>query len=178
MQFFFEPEREHWVATAYIDGQVRLYDSLFSGKISNSLSKQICQVYQNAVVDESLPVAVVAVQQQTGKTECGVMAIANGYHAICGDDLSKVSYIPEKIREHLSKCMEKKALSPFPVAIPQKARSERTFKYIFIEVSCGCKRPDTYQNMIACDNCDRWLHLECAGLSSVPSGDWFCLNCS
>ena len=119
-----------------------------------------------------------AVQQQTGKTECGVMAIANGYHAICGDDLSKVSYISEKIREHLSKCMEKKALSPFPVAIPQKARSERTFKYIYIEVSCECKRPDTYQNMIACDNCDRWLHLECAGLSSVPSGDWFCLNCS
>ena len=43
------------IANYNIGGQVRLYDSLFSGKISNSLSKQICQVYQNAVVDESLP---------------------------------------------------------------------------------------------------------------------------
>ena len=40
-------------------------------------------MYQNAVVDERLLVAVVAVQQQTGATECGVMAIANGYHAVC-----------------------------------------------------------------------------------------------
>ena len=50
------------------------------------------------MVNVSLLVAVVAVQQQPGKTECGVMAIANGYHAICRDDLSKVSYIPEKKR--------------------------------------------------------------------------------
>ena len=49
-------------------------------------------MYLNAVVDERLLVAVVAVQQQTGATECGVMAIANGYHAVCGDDLSKVSH--------------------------------------------------------------------------------------
>ena len=38
---FFEPEREHWVATAYIDGQVRLYDSKFTGSLSTCLTKQI-----------------------------------------------------------------------------------------------------------------------------------------
>lgn len=73
LQFFFEPERKHWVATAYIDGQVRLYDGKFTGSLSTCLTKQICQVYQNAVVDERLLVAVVAVQQQTGATECGAM---------------------------------------------------------------------------------------------------------
>ena len=77
-------------------------------------------MYQNAVVDGSLPIAVMAVQQQTGSgaTECGVMAITNGYHAICGNDLSKVSYIPEKTREHLSRCMENKVLTPFPATTP------------------------------------------------------------
>ena len=123
MQFFFEPEQKHWVTIAFIDGQVRLYDTLFTGNLSTSLSQQICQVYQNAVVDGSLPIAVMAVQQQTGSgaTKCGVMAIANGYHAICGDDLSKVSYIPEKMREHLSRCMENKVLTPFPATTPDKA---------------------------------------------------------
>ena len=117
MQFFFEPEREHRVAIAYIDGQVQLYDSKFTGSLSTCLIKQICQVYLNAVVDERLLVAVVAVQQQTGVTECGVMAIANGYHAVCGDDLSKVYFIPEEMRGHLSTCMENKLLTPFPVEI-------------------------------------------------------------
>ena len=78
-------------------------------------------MYRNALVDGSLPIAVMAVQQQTGATERGVMAIANGYHAICGDDLSKVSYIPEKMREHLSRSMENKVLTPFPVTTPDKA---------------------------------------------------------
>ena len=181
LQFFFEPEREHWVATTYLDGQVQLYDSKFTGRLSTCLTKQICQIYQNAVVDERLLVAVVAVQQQTGATECGVMAIANGYHAVCGDDLSKVSFVPEEMRGHLSTCMENKLLTPFPTEItpgPDKGtRIEKTFKYINIEVSCECKRPDIYQNMIACDNCDRWMHMECAGLSTVPTGQWFCVNC-
>ena len=127
------------------------------------------------MVDENLLVAVVTVQQQTGTTECDVMAITNGYHAVCGDDLSRVSFIPTKMREHLSSCMENKFLTPFPVEVKRhKARMEQTFKYINIEVSCECKRPDTYQNMIACDGCDRWLHTECAGRSSVPTGEWFC----
>ena len=169
LQFFFEPERQQWVATAYIDGQVWLYDSKFTGNLSTCLTNQICQVYRNAVVDENLLAAIVAVQQQTGTTECGVMDMANGYHAVCGVDLSKVSFIPMKMREHLSSCMEKKLLTPFPVETKcNTARMEQTFKYINIEVSYECKRPDTYQNMIACDGCDRWLHMECAGLSSVP----------
>ena len=117
LQFFIEPERQHWVATAYIDGQVRLYDSNFTGSLSTCLTKQICQVYQNAVMDERLLVPVVAVQQQTGATECGVMAITNGYHAVYGDDLSEVSFIPEEMRGHLSTCMENKFLTPFPVEI-------------------------------------------------------------
>ena len=38
-----------------------------------------------------------------------------------------------------------------------------------VEVSCQCKRPDIYQNMIACESCDRWMYMECVGLSNVPT---------
>ena len=61
---------------------------------------------------------------------------------VCGDDLSKISFIPTKMREHLSRCMENKLLTPFPVE--HESRMERTFKYINIEVSCECKTPDNY----------------------------------
>ena len=73
------------------------------------------------------------------------MAIANGYHAVCGDDLSKISFIPTKMREHLSRCIENKLLAPFPVE--HEARMEQTLKHINIEVhevSYECKRPGNY----------------------------------
>ena len=59
-------------------------------------------------MNDRLRVAVVAVQQQTGSTECGVMAIANAYHGICGDDLAKVRFaevdsMRNHMRNHLSR---------------------------------------------------------------------------
>ena len=90
--------------TSYTNGKVRLYDSKFSGKLLRSLELQICQVYRNAVVNGGLLVVVIVVQQQTGSTECGVMAIANAYHAASGDDLSKLQFAEtNSMRNHLSK---------------------------------------------------------------------------
>ena len=47
--------------TSYTNGEVRLYDNKFSGKLSKSLELQFCQVYRNAVVNGGLLVAVIAV---------------------------------------------------------------------------------------------------------------------
>ena len=82
MQIFFEPEQQKWVTTTYIDGKVRLYDSIFNGRLSQSTEYQM---YADAAKEGSIHVFVVPVQQQIGNSICGVMAIANGYHAICGD---------------------------------------------------------------------------------------------
>ena len=41
--------------------------------------------------------------------------------------------------------------------------------YINIEVSCKCKRPDLYQDMNI--ECDKWYHLNCARLTTIPKGD-------
>ena len=65
---------------------------------------QICQIYQSSVVNGSIQVAIVAVQQQSGSTECGVTAIANAYHALCGDDLAKLKFAEvDSMRKHLAK---------------------------------------------------------------------------
>ena len=66
----------------------------------------------------NLLVAVVPVQQQTGSTECGVMAIVNAYHAMCGDDLAIVTFSEElDMRKHLSLCSEKNRFSRFPLSL-------------------------------------------------------------
>ena len=87
MQILFEPENQHWVTTEYIDGEVRLYDSSFNGRLCRSLEFQICRIYANAATEGNILVTVVPVQQQIGTSICGVMAIANGYHAVCGDSI-------------------------------------------------------------------------------------------
>ena len=126
----------------------------------------------------NLLVAVVPVQQQTGSTECGVKAIANAYHAMCGDDLATVTFSEElDMRKHLSLCFEKNRFSRFPLSLCVPVQ-ERSVHYINIEVSCKCKRPNSYQNMIGCDGCNKWYHLNCARVDDVPDGDWYCAECS
>ncbi|KAF7684018.1 Protein YNG1 [Astathelohania contejeani] len=46
-------------------------------------------------------------------------------------------------------------------------------------VYCYCRKPSK-GNMIACDDpaCDiEWFHYGCVGLTSMPSGKWYCKNC-
>ena len=188
LQFFFVPEREHWVATTYTDGEVRLYDSKFTGR--STLSIYYIEAWNNRSVrctetlwscNGNLLVTVAAVQQQTGASECGVMAIANGYHAICGNNLATMTFKQEEMRNHLSRCLEDTQFSPFPVHVSEvpACQMTSTLKYINIEVNCFCGRPDSHQDMIGCDGCDKWYHLNCTELSdSVPDGDWFCSKCS
>uniref|UniRef100_A0A060TBQ3 Chromatin modification-related protein n=1 Tax=Blastobotrys adeninivorans TaxID=409370 RepID=A0A060TBQ3_BLAAD len=45
---------------------------------------------------------------------------------------------------------------------------------------CTCQRV-SFGNMVACDNPDcqyEWFHYECVGLTSPPSGSWYCPPCS
>lgn len=44
-----------------------------------------------------------------------------------------------------------------------------------------CDKPDEEGKfMVCCDECDRWFHLNCAGLSQPPkkSDRWICVKCS
>ena len=44
VQILFVPERKHWVATAYRDGEVLLYDSLFPGSLTPSTEEQLVRL--------------------------------------------------------------------------------------------------------------------------------------
>ncbi|OAK98194.1 hypothetical protein IQ06DRAFT_379074 [Phaeosphaeriaceae sp. SRC1lsM3a] len=46
---------------------------------------------------------------------------------------------------------------------------------------CTCRKPDTGELMIGCDNDDcpvQWYHGRCLGLETAPEGDWLCPTCA
>ena len=73
------------------NGEVRLYDSLFNGKLTSSLEQQLARLYGNLAEEDQLMVTAVSVQQQQGGSDCGAFAIANAFHAARGDDVHCLS---------------------------------------------------------------------------------------
>ena len=47
---------------------------------------------------------------------------------------------------------------------------------IKIELFCSCQMPETYGDMIACDKCGDWYHMDCVGLERPPpkQEQWNC----
>ena len=102
---------------------------------------------------DGLLVSVAALQQQSPRSfNCGPLCIAAAYHAA--------------------------KLTPFPLAPPKKTVCRAKQQNILIEIHCTCGRPDTFDDMVACDGCDHWFHLSCVNMEDVPQGDWFCTDCA
>ena len=78
------------MTSSYEDGQVRLYDSSFNGKLAPSLQVQLAQLYCPAAADSRILVTAEPVQQQQGGTDCGLFSIAYAHCAASGGDVSKL----------------------------------------------------------------------------------------
>ena len=82
--------RCHWVTVSTFGcdpGEINYYDSLFKGKITNSVKKQIC----NFSKEKKVKVYVMSVQQQKNNTDCGIYRIAFAYFIANNADPSIVS---------------------------------------------------------------------------------------
>ena len=169
-------ECDHWVATSYSGGVVNLYDSVYTGRLTPSLEKQMAEIYSPVVKDGMLPVTMVPFQQQVGGTDCGVFSIAAAYSAALGIEPHLVTFDADEIRRHLERCFENEKLTPFPpTKMPvQKCRG----KHVFIHVYCVCGLPESYDTqMIECEQCQKWFHFKCMKLVTEPDS-WVCPQCS
>ena len=171
VQIFLVEERQHWIATSLIRGDVYLFDSSFNGHIDASAELHIAQMYQPLIKRNSLLVKVAPIQQQQpGSNNCGLFSIAAAYHAVRGDDIETIAFDERKMRAHLSQCFENKQLSAFPTT---KAAPRPKHCHITIPVYCPCLRLVSFDEMIQCDRCDVWYHYKCVNIKEAPRGDWF-----
>ncbi len=177
----YDGEKEHWVTSCYYDREVKLFDSYFTGKLSESIELQLCQLY-NPLISESggLLVSIIPMQQQSpGTMNCGPFCIAAAYHTALGDDVGALTFNEDVMRPHLVQCFEEEGFSPFPLALTSSVDTTRAEKQkLLVQVNCKCRKPDTAEDMVACDRCDSWLHLSCANITNAPEGEWMCSHCN
>ena len=93
----------HWIISTNLEGTVAVYNSLYSGELSRSLQIQLTQFYKFHFEDSDdltlLSITICPVQQQPGKIECGVFALAFvQYQAF--NHLALSHYKPEILEPH------------------------------------------------------------------------------
>ena len=180
----------HWVTSSSIGGNLAVYDSKFKGgDLSSSLTHQLALIYRLLAEREDedgdeidppiLTVELPYVQQQKGITDCGLFAIAFAVHLAFGDDVSKLTFDQSQMRQHLVRCFQKKEMQPFPLT-RTAPHHQNYFPFIVIKLFCSCQMPETYGDMIACDECGDWYHMVCVGIEQPPSqsDQWKCNKCS
>ena len=174
------PEHHHWILTSCIDGSVYVYDSLktTAKEFPRSVENQLLQLYHPTLPQDSgLLAECPCVQQQEGSYDCGLFAIAWTYHLLVGDHPRTLTLDPQKLRQHLARCFERKKLSRFPKSRQEIPRSE--LAWVTVHTSCySSMRPDSWNDMVQCDGCDKWYHMKCVRMRRAPYSDWHCKDCN
>jgi len=167
--------QNHWITSCSLGGEVSVYDSNYHGTLAASLTHQLACIYKDfiTVKDEDgeklepvLDVNIPRVQQQLGANDCGLYAIAFALHVAMNNIPEQMIFEQSLMRKHLHSCFRKKKLEPFPHKkvdiVPQQHISYLPFYQI--ELFCSCLMPESYDNMVACDECEDWYHLKCVGM--------------
>ena len=177
MQIVFVPEDRHWITTHLKNGEVLIYDSNFSGKLTPTVERCLVDLYKDCVTEDGLLVTVPPFQQQTtGSVNCGVFAIAAAFHAAEGNFKFRRTCLDEALmRDHLSDCFELGVMASFPTSQDRARRN--AVQNILIPVNCTCRRADSVDDMIQCDKCDSWYHFKCVNVATPPVGSWICDSC-
>ena len=122
-------------------------------------------------------VRVANVAKQSGTRDCGVYAIAFITHIANGLDPSLYVFDQGKMREHLTKCFEKRKLETFPVCRKRRGNLSANIEEIY--VYCYCRSIYGGERMVKCNGgCGEWYHKKCITAPIKDNKDWFCKNCS
>ena len=153
----------HWVTLSSLSHEVVVYDSkLRRRKLNSTLTHRFCLIYRTLIKveinssDETghLIVQFTYTQKQKGGSDCGIC------NCICISCSNGRQYIRPYIR--------KQKFTPFPNLdkedkIPKKVCTEK------IDVYCTCLMPDTYGDMVQCENCHKWFHIKVLVFSHFPT---------
>lgn len=118
-QLLHQSSRHHWMATAVIDGQLYMYDSIplpIGLKLPQEIRTSLSNLYGDHLTSYLAPDNT----QQKGSVDCGLFAIAF-LTALChGQRPEKLRIQQAELRPHLLKCLKSQELTPFPATQKRK----------------------------------------------------------
>ena len=144
-----------------------------------NLEEQLALRYRDpdsSITSGGLKINHIPVQLQRGTSDCGLFAIAFALHAALGDDLRDITFDQSKLRSHLLWCFTNNQLTPFPITSSTVPRACGADKISFISLYCHCRRPESYDNLVLCEQCNSWFHHKCVQFDYGHSGNWYCNN--
>ena len=94
-----------------MDAELKLYDSMFTGELTQSLEEQLLLIYSPLVRDESLIITAVFVQQQSGRTDCGLFATAFVLHPAMKKNFKTICFEHSLMKQILLESQQKEALT-------------------------------------------------------------------
>ena len=171
----------HWVTTTTYGCTkqccVRVMDSRWCGtRITRDMEVQIAHIYGDGKKNSILHYKICPAQQQYGKKDYGLFAIAYATEIAYGNDPVVVSYLQSEMRKHLISCFQQGELKPFPRA--RKTARICCREILSIKTFC-CGLPESYSNMIECELCFSWYHYRCVGITKKSDTvSWVCKACS
>ena len=128
--------------------------------------------------EDKIQMHTMNVQMQVGGTDCGLFALAFITAVLDGQNPTSLYFDQQKMRRHLSECLEKKMPRPFPI-VKQQKRRRAVLHTTVVPVFCDCRLPDNGSRMVQCTGCLKWYHVKCAVRheDELKSKDWFCMQC-
>ena len=132
VQIHFDETRQHWVTSSTTRNRIEVADSLFTGKLSPSITAQLKQRYATLAENSVLPVYVLPIQQQANGVDCGCHAIATAAEFLLEDGDPLASFVTDKMRQHLISCLENENFRLFPKSC--KRRRGRVGKVLKIDI--------------------------------------------
>ena len=179
----------HWVTIQVLSQEeVHIYDSV-SLKSTFYTLKQIASIVKCDY--NQIQVFLERVQCQKNAIDCGIYAIAFLTDLCHRRDPASLTYHGSKeLRQHLIKCFEQGAMSPFPSNTYNKPKP----LIKDLRVYCCCRLPFVLEHMkkdevpvneetrmIQCDLCNCWYHCSCIKVTndqlkefSKPNVVWTC----
>lgn len=128
----------HWNAVSTMGcnkNKIKLYDSLYCKSIASDTAASIARLLHPS--SNKVDVKVMDVQRQANGSDCGLFSIAFVTALCYGMDPTKIFFDQSALRHHLTTCLEKNAMTPFPEMKERNAKHP-VRKTLSIAIHCSC----------------------------------------
>ena len=128
----------HWLTIYTIGckaGHVNVYDSLSIVDVSLCTKEEIATILFSKASHIFLHFQ--AVQIQRGTSDCGLFSLAFATSLCHGEDPVQINYVQHKMRSHLQRCLEDRAITPFLRGSRKRRIGPRA--EVAVELYCFCR---------------------------------------